>query len=500
MVKYVKKMVKAMRKKPTQTLLMISIFFVFILMIFKVIRYDPKVEKLDFLKNLFGMGEETNSSSSSSTVTCTGNKVLDNGGCKTLTQYCDERNGTPNTTTFIIDDPTTWCVLNSTGIGSSTNSTGIGSSTNSTEDTEDTEDTPAPTTPTIITDWREWNLGHENRWPFEHVLSGQKTQTWQGCAAQCVTQGSPSFVFVTAQENMGDCSCYETQLTVPSPEISDNATTYMVGTKGEQVNPNVLYQCLSGDCETLTYKVRGSDHLFTGDYLINASDLYQTYVNDWVPIQYVVVTVMTKATGGWLHPYKFTLEDGIGAEIDILYTITDNMGTFNDFNTQTSAMHNVTSNGYVINYYKVIHNAQYEIGDSFTLSYDVTKTVRKVHIGNYIDSRSVDVQIQVGGQTVLVAATTSTSDGGSSHGAAIQEATFDSLGSAPLPNYLVEVTDTVLSADSYNYIDMKNSPAQTSWGPATRLHNWLFANDQFATVPLKAMYLTLWGFIAVTDV
>jgi len=132
MVKYVKKMVKAMRKKPTQTLLMISIFFVFILMIFEVIRYDPKVEKLDFLKNLFGMGEETNSSSSSSTVTCTGNKVLDNGGCKTLTQYCDDRNGTPNTTTFIIDDPTTWCVLNSTGSGSSTNSTGSGSSTNST--------------------------------------------------------------------------------------------------------------------------------------------------------------------------------------------------------------------------------------------------------------------------------------------------------------------------------------------------------------------------------
>ena len=123
MVKYVKKMVKAMRKKPIQTLLMISIFFVFILMIFEVIRYDPKVEKLDFLKNLFGMGEETNSSSSSSTVTCTGNKVLDNGGCKTLTQYCDDRNGTPNTTTFIIDDPTTWCVLNSTGSGSSTNST-----------------------------------------------------------------------------------------------------------------------------------------------------------------------------------------------------------------------------------------------------------------------------------------------------------------------------------------------------------------------------------------
>jgi len=224
-----------------------------------------------------------------------------------------------------------------------------------------------------------------------------------------------------------------------------------------------------------------------------------TLGNPPISTQDVVVTIKSKATGGYLHPYNFTLEDESGGSIP--YTITDNMGTFLDFfYIKPNAKNAVTQNGYTINYNKTIPNDQYAIGDTFTLSYDATKTVRKVHIGNYIDSRSVDVQIQVGEQTVLVAATTSTSDGGSSHGAAIQEATFDSLGSAPLPNYLVEVTDTVLSADSYNYIDMKNSPAQTSWGPASRLHNWLFANDQFATVPLKAMYLTLWGFIAVTDV
>ena len=224
-----------------------------------------------------------------------------------------------------------------------------------------------------------------------------------------------------------------------------------------------------------------------------------TLGNPPISTQDVVVTVKSKATGGYLHPYNFTLEDESGGSIP--YTITDNMGTFLDYNTQTNAKNAVTSNGYVINYYKVIPNDQYAIGDTFTLSYDVTKTVRKVHIGYQVDGRSVDVQIQVGGQTVLVEATTlSIGPGGTQYGASIQEATFDSLGSAPLPNYLVEVTDTVLSADSYNYIDMKNSPAQTSWGPATRLHNWLFANDQFATVPLKAMYLTLWGFIAVTDV
>ena len=61
MVKYVTKMVNAMKKKPTQTLLMISIILVFILIV-KVLSRDERVEKLDFF---FGMGEETNSSSSS---------------------------------------------------------------------------------------------------------------------------------------------------------------------------------------------------------------------------------------------------------------------------------------------------------------------------------------------------------------------------------------------------------------------------------------------------
>ena len=64
-------MVNAMKKKPTQTLLMISIILVFILIV-KVLSRDERVEKLDFLKNLFGMGEETNSSSSSSSSTVNG--------------------------------------------------------------------------------------------------------------------------------------------------------------------------------------------------------------------------------------------------------------------------------------------------------------------------------------------------------------------------------------------------------------------------------------------
>ena len=108
----VKRMIKAMNKQPTQTLLMSIIILVFILVIVQLLRRDPQVEKLDWLKNLFGLGDDTNSSSSSSsTVTCTGNTVLDNGVCKTRTQYCIDKslvlNG--NGTTFRSNDPTSWC-------------------------------------------------------------------------------------------------------------------------------------------------------------------------------------------------------------------------------------------------------------------------------------------------------------------------------------------------------------------------------------------------------
>ena len=46
----VKRMIKAMKKKPTQTLLMAIIILVFILVNFQVCRRDTQVEKLDFLK------------------------------------------------------------------------------------------------------------------------------------------------------------------------------------------------------------------------------------------------------------------------------------------------------------------------------------------------------------------------------------------------------------------------------------------------------------------
>ena len=117
----VKRMIKAMNKQPTQTLLMSIIILVFILVLIQVLRRDPQVEKLDWLKDLFGIGEETNSSSSSSsTVTCTGNTVLDNGVCKTRTQYCIDKSLLPNGngTTFRSNDPTTWCVTPDRTLGS----------------------------------------------------------------------------------------------------------------------------------------------------------------------------------------------------------------------------------------------------------------------------------------------------------------------------------------------------------------------------------------------
>ena len=144
----------------------------------------------------------------------------------------------------------------------------------------------------------------------------------------------------------------------------------------------------------------------------------------------VVVTILT--TTGYLHPYNFTLEDESGDPIP--YTITENMrGTFIDFNNswEASRVHipKVENNGFEFNYYKIFNDP--EEGDTFTLTYDLTKTVRKVHIGYLQKERSVDVQITVGEQSVIVLAPTLNiiGEGGTMYGMSIQEALFDSVGS-----------------------------------------------------------------------
>tara|TARA_B110000971_G_scaffold195084_1_gene209218 strand:+ start:66 stop:959 length:894 start_codon:yes stop_codon:yes gene_type:complete len=65
---------------------------------------------------------------------------------------------------------------------------------------------------------------------------------------------------------------------------------------------------------------------------------------------------------------------------------------------------------------------------------------------------------------------------------------------------LVEVTASVLNADTYKYIDAINTGGLTLWGAFNRAHNWLFANNQFEAVPLKEMCLQQWGIVVVTDV
>ena len=65
---------------------------------------------------------------------------------------------------------------------------------------------------------------------------------------------------------------------------------------------------------------------------------------------------------------------------------------------------------------------------------------------------------------------------------------------------LVEVTTSVLTADTYNYIDHKGVSGYGLWGGYGRVHNWLFANNQFEAVPLKALYLQTWGMVVVRDV
>jgi len=114
-----------------KTQLVISICIVLLLLIFQVFKNDPQVEKLDWLKDLFGIGNEDPEDpvgGGTTTTTCVDGLILDNDNCLTLAQYCHNKNGTPNTRTFNSDNANTWCVLNSTGSGSTgSGSTGIGS-------------------------------------------------------------------------------------------------------------------------------------------------------------------------------------------------------------------------------------------------------------------------------------------------------------------------------------------------------------------------------------
>ena len=272
---------------------------------------------------------------------------------------------------------------------------------------------------TPITDWGGWNLGHENIIPSELVLSNKKTQTWQGCAAKCEAQLKPSFIFVTAMENLGDCSCYESkQLTTNNTTSDDIMTTYMVGTKDQSVSKNELYQCLSGACGTFMVQ----NHYFTEDFLYKSSAAYKTWV-DTFHHKAVVVTINSKAKYGVIIPYNFTLEDEFEAKIPHIL-LTSIPPSF--IKWDPSILQGIINNGYVINNYKHFFNTKYNIGDFFTLSYDGRKTVKKVKIRYTLSEFSVDVQIQVGGQTVIVAATTSNiiGPGGSSYGTSLQEAIF----------------------------------------------------------------------------
>ena len=138
----------------------------------------------------------------------------------------------------------------------------------------------------------------------------------------------------------------------------------------------------------------------------------------------VVVTIKSKATGGLVIPYNFTLEDEFGA------TIPHTLSTSITATTQLwvePGLSQIPNNGFVINNYLYYLNEHYDIGDTFTLTHDVTKTVRNVRIGWFESKFSVDAQIQVGGQTVLVAATTSDiiGSGGTIRGTSIQEAMFE---------------------------------------------------------------------------
>jgi hypothetical protein len=130
-------MTKATPKIMNDKIYTIIGFLVFVLIVILTMsvfkgKHDQRVESLDFLKNLFGLGKDpppkstpystagssarstagssarSTAGRSSSTITCTGNTVLDNGVCKTLIQYCNDKNLIQNVN-GLINDPTTWC-------------------------------------------------------------------------------------------------------------------------------------------------------------------------------------------------------------------------------------------------------------------------------------------------------------------------------------------------------------------------------------------------------
>ena len=119
-------------------------------------------------------------------------------------------------------------------------------------------------------------------------LSGDKTKTWQECAAQCETQGRPSFSFSTSGTNVGDCACaYGADLSYAS-----SAGQFMLGYKGGVTNGydwnarngNFLqytqYNCVPGGAAaTLCINHR----LTEPDYLYNKASMtdYKSFVDNY---------------------------------------------------------------------------------------------------------------------------------------------------------------------------------------------------------------------------
>jgi hypothetical protein len=63
----------------------------------------------------------------------------------------------------------------------------------------------------------------------------------------------------------------------------------------------------------------------------------------------------------------------------------------------------------------------------------------------------------------------------------------------------MEITQALLDADSYDYLDFKNGPSYSVYGGSVRIHSWLFANGAFASSGLSQFSITGDGFVAVIE-
>jgi hypothetical protein len=109
-----KRMIKAMKKQPAQTLLMASILLVFICLIVEVLRRDERVEKLDFIKKLFGLGKDPEITPSSTVYSTPSSTVYSTPSSTVYSTPSSTVYSTPSSTVYSTPSSTVYSTPSST--------------------------------------------------------------------------------------------------------------------------------------------------------------------------------------------------------------------------------------------------------------------------------------------------------------------------------------------------------------------------------------------------